>query len=157
MNVWQRTSRADRGLATGMVRRMAAGALAAGAALAPAPSAAVPPEAAAPPAAHSVESLMQLEAGLLGAPGRGAQAPAQPRAPDTPELTALYGLGRGLKAEVRVAGRRYLYAAGRARPLAFAADADPYQLLEIAAPCVVLLRGEIRHESCLPSWAGERP
>lgn len=74
-----------------------------------------------------------------------------------PRLSAIYGTGKQLMAEVRVDDDVYLYRSGQALPVGVAADDDVYVLQRITASCVDLRNADHTHQLCLPStpWAGQ--
>ncbi|HLR78700.1 MAG TPA: hypothetical protein VK062_06590 [Burkholderiaceae bacterium] len=87
-----------------------------------------------------------------GAPQRAVRSMA-----GEPRLTAIYGTGRQLMAEVRVDQDIYLYRSGQALPVGVAPGADVLMLQKISASCVGLRNERTTHHLCLrpAQWAGQ--
>lgn len=72
-----------------------------------------------------------------------------------PRLSAIYGVGRNLMAEVVLDHAIYLYRNGQALPVGVAPGDDIYLLTKISASCVDLQRTDASHHLCMQSsqWA----
>ena len=71
-----------------------------------------------------------------------------------PSLSAIYGVGRNLMAEVKLDQDTYLYQQGQALPVGVAPGTDVYVLQNISASCINLKRSDVSHHLCLqqPKW-----
>lgn len=117
----------------------------------------------------SVRELMRLDAehalSLARSRSSGAAALANVAVPSRtmrimsgePRLTAIYGTGRQLMAEVRFDDQIYLYRSGHALPVGVEVGDDVYLLQRITASCVGLRKEDSKHHLCLrsPQWAGQ--
>lgn len=73
---------------------------------------------------------------------------------DEPELRAIYGVGTRMLAEVRHAGRLWVYLAGRPFPVGATSGTSLYLLQDIRDGCVSLARGNTRRVLCLNGRSG---
>lgn len=115
----------------------------------------------------SVRELMRIDAENALRQTR-SQASEQGRIPVRPEravrkmsgeprLTAIYGVGRQLLAEVVVDQVIYLYRYGQALPVGVAPGEDVLLLQKISTSCVDLKNSEREHHLCLrpAQWVGK--
>lgn len=74
-----------------------------------------------------------------------------------PRLSAIYGVGRNLMAEVVLDHVIYLYRQGQALPVGVAAGEDVYLLTKISPSCVDIERSDAAHHLCIKTsqWAGK--
>lgn len=74
-----------------------------------------------------------------------------------PRLTAIYGVGKRLMAEVTMGDNRYLYRRGQALPVGVAPGADVYILHKISSSCIELEHSGDVHQLCLPTsqWVAQ--
>lgn len=74
-----------------------------------------------------------------------------------PRLSAIYGVGRNLMAEVVLDHVIYLYRQGQALPVGVAAGDEVYLLTKISPTCVKIERPDKAHHLCMKAsqWAGK--
>lgn len=114
----------------------------------------------------SVRELMRLDAeqALRIARGRtaGASHPGRPERivrsmKAEPRLSAIYGVGQRLIAEVVVDDVTYLYRNGQALPVGVAPSEEVLLLQKISASCIDLKNAQSAHHLCLrpAQWVGK--
>lgn len=116
----------------------------------------------------SVRELMQLDTrqALTLARARFSELnPAMPEEPGRiarsmsaePRLSAIYGVGRHLMAEVLLDQTLFLYRRGQALPVGVAPGDNVYMLKSITTSCVELQKPDALHHLCLRprQWAGQ--
>lgn len=74
-----------------------------------------------------------------------------------PRLSAIYGVGRNLLAEVVLDDVIYLYRKGQTLPIGVAPGDEVYLLTRISSSCVSLKRSDASHKLCMKAsqWAGK--
>lgn len=114
----------------------------------------------------SVRELMRLETAYALKLARArVDVPMQtdmvkrPSAPmnGKPTLTAIYGVGRHLMAEVVIDQERLLYRRGQVLPVGVAAGDTVFLLQEISASCITLQRAQESQRLCLTVKARTSP
>lgn len=105
---------------------------------------------------HSVRELMRLEtrqALLRNQQHDDAENLLSPGGADgkhlQPELTAIYGVGPHLTAEVRWGSERYRFKQGQSHQLVTASGPELYVLQTFAVPCIAMIHNKKSHRLCL--------